>query len=266
MLVFNRGFGIFIGNFYLSKDHSMKNYFLSLTVLVTASMLAGCWLVSQPVPQEEVRTHTGQQEESWSFTGSQLAPWEEELPLSWSHQATESWEQKEAGTLKEDLADAWIPKGYTGAIALITETNSGDVITQTGDQLLYRNEVYGFQVLLWSEWVDGQIGIGVQKQHVTVYFTLPDDGIWSFNWPLATMNPRAYTIFRLFIKSKSEYEKYSDRSYYDFIGCNNKYCFLGGKDPGMNNYYTKRYSKIKRESWDFVDSVYQAIWTFSIQE
>lgn len=266
MLVFNRGFGIFIENFYLSKDYSMKNYLLSLTVLATVSLLAGCWLVSQPVPQEEVRTHTGQQEESWSFTGSQLAPWEEELPLSWSHQATESWEQKEAGTLKEDLADAWIPKGYTGAIALITETNSGDVITQTGDQLLYRNEVYGFQVLLWSEWVDGQIGIGVQKQHVTVYFTLPDDGIWSFNWPLATMNPRAYTIFRLFIKSKSEYEKYSDRSYYDFIGCNNKYCFLGGKDPGMNNYYTKRYSKVKRESWDFVDSVYQAIWTFSIQE
>lgn len=55
---------------------------------------------------------------------------------------------QEAGTLKEDLADAWIPKGYTGAIALITEANSGDIITQTGDQLLYRNEVYGFQVLL----------------------------------------------------------------------------------------------------------------------
>ena len=55
---------------------------------------------------------------------------------------------QEAGTLKEEQEDAWIPKGYTGAIALITEANSGDIITQTGDQLLYRNEVYGFQVLL----------------------------------------------------------------------------------------------------------------------
>ena len=160
MLVFNRGFGIFIENFYLSKDYSMKNYLLSLAVLATVSMLAGCWLVSQPVPQEEVLTHTGQQEESWSFTGSQLAPWEEELPLSWSHQATESWEQKEAGTLKEDLADAWIPKGYTGAIALITETNSGDVITQTGDQLLYRNEVYGFQILLGKD----RKGVKISKE------------------------------------------------------------------------------------------------------
>jgi len=55
---------------------------------------------------------------------------------------------KEMEDMKGDFADAWIPKGYTGAIALITEANSGDVITQTGDQLLYRNEVYGFQVLL----------------------------------------------------------------------------------------------------------------------
>ena len=42
MLVFNRGFGIFIENFYLSKDHSMKNYLLSLAVLATVSLLAGC--------------------------------------------------------------------------------------------------------------------------------------------------------------------------------------------------------------------------------
>ena len=138
----------------------MKNYLLSLAVLATASMLAGCWLVSQPVPQEEVRSHSGQQAENWSFTGSQLAPWEEELPLSWSYQATRSWTVQEARTLKEDLADAWIPKGYTGAIALITEANSGDVITQTGDQLLYRNEVYGFQILLGSDWK----GVRISKE------------------------------------------------------------------------------------------------------
>lgn len=67
---------------------------------------------------------------------------------------------QEAGTLKEDLADAWIPKGYTGAIALITEGNSGDVITQTGDQLLYRNEVYGFQILLGKD----RKGVRISKE------------------------------------------------------------------------------------------------------
>ena len=41
-LVFNREFGIFIENFYLSKDYSMKNYLLSFTVLATVSLLAGC--------------------------------------------------------------------------------------------------------------------------------------------------------------------------------------------------------------------------------
>ena len=47
---------------------------------------------------------------------------------------------------------SWIPEGYTGAIAIITEANSGDIIVQTGDQLLYRNEIYGFQVLLGKDW------------------------------------------------------------------------------------------------------------------
>ena len=41
-LVFNRGFRIFIENFYLSKDYSMKNYLLSFTVLATVSLLVGC--------------------------------------------------------------------------------------------------------------------------------------------------------------------------------------------------------------------------------
>ena len=41
-LVFNQGFGIFIENFYLSKDYSMKNYLLSLAVFFVASLLAGC--------------------------------------------------------------------------------------------------------------------------------------------------------------------------------------------------------------------------------
>ena len=36
-------------------------------------------------------------------------------------------------------------------IVVITEANSGAIVTQTGDSLIYRNEVYGFQVKLGKE-------------------------------------------------------------------------------------------------------------------
>ena len=34
---------------------------------------------------------------------------------------------------------------------VITEANSGAIVTQTGYSLIYRNEVYGFQVKLGKE-------------------------------------------------------------------------------------------------------------------
>ena len=48
--------------------------------------------------------------------------------------------------------------GDTTPIVVITESNSGAIVTQTGDALIYRNEVYGFQVKLGKEWKGGQIG------------------------------------------------------------------------------------------------------------
>ena len=44
-------------------------------------------------------------------------------------------------------------------IVVITEANSGAIVTQTGDSLIYRNEVYGFQVKLGKAWKGGQIGV-----------------------------------------------------------------------------------------------------------
>ena len=41
--------------------------------------------------------------------------------------------------------------GDTTPIVVITEANSGAIVTQTGDALIYRNEVYGFQVRLGKE-------------------------------------------------------------------------------------------------------------------
>ena len=42
-------------------------------------------------------------------------------------------------------------------IVVITEANSGAVVTQTGDSLIYRNEVYGFQVKLGKETKGGKL-------------------------------------------------------------------------------------------------------------
>ena len=41
--------------------------------------------------------------------------------------------------------------GENTPIVVIMEANSGAIVTQTGDALIYRNEVYGFQVRLGKE-------------------------------------------------------------------------------------------------------------------
>lgn len=48
--------------------------------------------------------------------------------------------------------------GENTPIVVITEANSGAIVTQTGDSLIYRNEIYGFQVKLGKGWKGGQIG------------------------------------------------------------------------------------------------------------
>ena len=53
--------------------------------------------------------------------------------------------------------------GDTTPIVVITEANSGAIVTQTGDSLIYRNEVYGFQVKLGKGWKGGQIGVQVYQ-------------------------------------------------------------------------------------------------------
>ena len=48
-------------------------------------------------------------------------------------------------------------RGYTWDTVVITKENSGAVVIQSWDELLYRNEVYWFQVKLWKEWKWGKI-------------------------------------------------------------------------------------------------------------
>lgn len=52
---------------------------------------------------------------------------------------------------KLTLAEVQAQTGDTTPIVVITEANSWAIVTQTGDLLIYRNEVYGFQVKFGKE-------------------------------------------------------------------------------------------------------------------
>ena len=91
-------------------------------------VLSGCGVL----PQEE-KTLSGEVSQTGNET--EFSPAE---ALSW----------KEA---KLTLAEVQAQTGDTTPIVVITEANSGAIVTQTGDALIYRNEVYGFQVRLGKE-------------------------------------------------------------------------------------------------------------------
>ena len=91
-------------------------------------VLGGCGVL----PQEE-KVLSGDISQAGNET--ELSPAE---ALSW----------KEA---KLTLAEVQAQTEDTTPIVVITEANSGAIVTQTGDALIYRNEVYGFQVRLGKE-------------------------------------------------------------------------------------------------------------------
>ena len=82
----------------------------------------------------------------------------------------------------EVMSGAIAQTGDTTPIVVITEANSGAIVTQTGDSLIYRNEVYGFQVKLGKETKGGQIGVQVYQypddnelKEADIVFTFPYD-------------------------------------------------------------------------------------------
>ena len=118
----------------------MRKYWILLLIL-------GVMLVSwcQITTENERKTQTGDgdsiQQESLSGKSTQTG---EEAKLSPAQIL--SW--KEA---KLTLAEVQAQTGDDTPIVVITEANSGAIVTQTGDSLIYRNEVYGFQVKLGEE-------------------------------------------------------------------------------------------------------------------
>ena len=114
------------------------------------------------------------------------------------------------------MSGAIAQTGDTTPIVVITETNSGAIVTQTGDSLIYRNEVYGFQVKLGKEWKGGQIGVQVyhypddkELKEADIVFTLPYDRRGgSLNASIPTgMDLNSITINTISIQSHKLYKQ-----------------------------------------------------------
>ena len=171
---------------------------------------------------------------------------------------------------QEAMSGAIAQTGDTTPIVVITEANSGAIVTQTGDSLIYRNEVYGFQVKLGKEWKGGQIG-GVRwwKDDISlVYFTLPYaytgefDGSINANVP-AWMSPYSITVMLAALYPIANYNKVGFWECYwvecegeevrkeierDTVGHNNRFYFVTYKGSDLwaqDGHYETHYSKRK---------------------
>ena len=98
------------------------------SLVVGVAFLSGCGVL----PQEE------------KVLSGDISQTENEIELF----PAEALSWKEA---KFILAEVQAQTEDTTPIVVITEANSGAIVTQTGDSLIYRNEVYGFQVKLGKE-------------------------------------------------------------------------------------------------------------------
>ena len=176
-----------------------------------------------------------------------------------------SW--KEA---KLTFAEVQAQTGDTTPIVVITEANSGAIVTQTGDSLIYRNEVYGFQVKLGKEWKGGQIG-GVRwwKDDISVvYFTLPYAYTGEFDGSInatvpAWMSPYSITVMLAALYPIANYNKVGFWECYwvecegeevrkeierDTVGHNNRFYFVTYKGSDLwaqDVHYETHYSKRK---------------------
>ena len=210
-------------------------------------VLSGCGVL----PQEE-KVLSGDISQTGNET--ELSPAE---ALSW----------KEA---KLTLAEVQAQTGDTTPIVVITEANSGAIVTQAGDSLIYRNEVYGFQVKLGKEWKGGQIG-GVRwwKDDISLmYFTLPYAYTGEFDGSInatvpAWMSPYSITVMLATLYPIANYNKVGFWECYwveceweevrkeierDTVGHNNRFYFVTYKGSDLwaqDIHYETHYSKRK---------------------
>lgn len=115
-----------------------------------------------------------------------------EVGLYWENK----YKEEDLGDFHKWTASDWIPEGYTGAIVVITEANSGAIVIQTGDQLLYRNEIYGFQILLGEDWKGVQIKEWEPYQEANIINFHVNyrgkEGDFESNFPIFILSPQTF--------------------------------------------------------------------------
>jgi len=96
----------------------------------------------------------------------------------------------------------------------ITKDNQFDIITQTGDDLLYRNEIYGFELHLWPETKGLKIKETQEERArgtmINFYAKLPDMENWEImksETPLSKDFPNWQDVFAVHIVNSKEYNE-----------------------------------------------------------
>ena len=190
-----------------------------------------------------------------------------------------SW--KEA---KLTLAEVQAQIGDNTPIVVITEANSGAIVTQTGDSLIYRNEVYGFQVKLGKGWKGGQIGVQVYQypddnelKEANIVFTLPYDrrggslnasilgGMDLNSITINTISIQSHKLYKQTVMELKEnwlYDDSSSKIYKSILGKNKNYYFLGERNSDGSPFaYT-----IWVWYWDFDKDIFESLEIFDIKD
>ena len=242
-----------------------------LSFVVGVVVLSGCGVLPQ---EEKVLSGEVTQNEILSRNIPQTGNETELSPadaLSW----------KEA---KLTLAEVQTQTGDTTPIVVITEANSGAIVTQTWDSLIYRNEVYGFQVKLGKEWKGGQIGVQVYQypddnelKEADIVFTLPYDrrgGSLNASIPrgmdlnsitINTISIQSHKLYKQIVMELKEnwlYDDSSSKIYKSILGKSKNYYFLGEKNSDGSPFaYT-----IWVWYWDFDKDIFETLKIFDIKD
>lgn len=124
---------------------------------------------------------------------------------------------------------------YDGPVALVTEENKDEVIVMTGEELLYRNEIYGFQVKLGKAWKGVRI---YQKQHPwfpnqegTVHpylsFEMRNPDYTHLRWDVVGVEIMTSSTYeKLYELCKENLDWMCDPSYYEKARKNNTYYII----------------------------------------
>ena len=240
-------------------------------MLAGSIALSGCSILSQ-----EEKTLSGEvaQNEVLSRDISQTGNETELSPaeaLSW----------KEA---KLTLTEGQKRTGDATPIVIITKANSGAIVTQTGDSLIYRNEAYGFQVKLGKETKGGQIGVQVYQypddnelKEADIVFTLPYDrrgGSLNVSIPrgmdlnsitINTISIQSHKLYKQTVMELKEnwlYDDSSSKIYKSILGKNKNYYFLGERNSDGSPFaYT-----ISVWYWDFDKDIFETLEIFDIKD